>query len=248
MLRSLRRSRLSEDAAQRVYELVEDLRLQPGDRLPSERDLSRQLCIARTSLREGLRTLELMGVIRVKPGKGIFLTGDAAAPLDRLIHSWLSAHASRVKELVELREALEVQAASLAASRAEANDVAAMEHQIIAMRLARDAADPERYVTADTEFHDTIARASRNRLLRRSLASIAGETLTYRMATARLGAHALDRSLHDHEAIFGAIRAADPVSAAEAMRAHIVRFPLDFNLLDGQSAHPAKAQPGDRDG
>src|SRR5262245_43487559 len=227
------RRRLSDDAAEQIRRLIDEREIRPGERLPPERELARMLCVGRTSVREGLRTLDMMGLIEVVPGKGVFRKAGIAGPLDNVIRSWLSTHKGDLRDLVELREAVETQAASLAAQRAAPEDVAAMERALRVMRLATDDNDAERFVGADTAFHDAIARAGGNRLLRRALESIAREIGTFRMATARLGAAMLERSLADHEAVCRAIKAGDPVAARRAMRQHIVGTPMAFNVLDG---------------
>lgn len=232
MFLSGERRRLSDAAVDQIRRLIDERGLHPGDRIPPERELSRLLGIGRTSLREGLRTLEMSGLIETVPGKGIFLKESVAAPLDALIRSWLSLHQGTVRDLVELREAIETQAAYLAAQRASPHDLATMGEQVSAMRLATAAGDAERFVAADAAFHDAVARASGNHLLRRALTSMAREIRTFQTATARLGQSMLERSLADHEAIWMAIQEHSPVDARRSMRAHIVRTPREFRILE----------------
>lgn len=234
VLFATKRSRLSDHAAERIRLLIEEQGIAPGSRLPSERELSRQLGVGRTSVREGLRTLEMIGLIETVPSKGVYLREGTAGPLDKLITSWLSIHKGTVHDLIELREAVETQAACLAANRAAPPLIASMEQAVIAMRWAKDAEDAERFVDADTAFHDAVAEASGNALLRRALASIAREIVTFRMATALLGQTVLERSLADHERVLSAIKARDASAAGAAMREHIVRTPHDLHVADGR--------------
>jgi GntR family transcriptional repressor for pyruvate dehydrogenase complex len=228
----MRRTRLADDVVEQLRQRVAEQGLRPGDRLPSERELARQLGIGRTSLREGLRVLELIGFLEIRPGRGVYLKEGAAAPLGRLIRTWISSQRGTIQELIELREATETKAAALAAERASAADIATLAQVVEQLRAATEANDAAGFVQADTQFHDLIALASGNRLLRRALASIAEETVLYRTATAHLGHAALARSLADHEEIFRAIAAHNPPAAGLAMQQHIVRFPTDFQLLD----------------
>jgi GntR family transcriptional repressor for pyruvate dehydrogenase complex len=185
-----------------------------------------------------------MGVIEIRPGRGSFVTGDLESPLDSLISSWMSVHGGRLREVIELREAVETQAARLAAVRAPAGDVATMERAIATMRLATAVDDVEGYVEADTTFHDAVAQASGNRLLRRALNSIAREIRSYRLAVGRLlGRPALERSLADHEAIVRAIEARDALAAWHAMRQHIMAVPRDLKLIGGIADGPALGLP-----
>lgn len=216
------RGRLSDDAARHVRRLIDERGLRPGDRLPAERDLARQLGVGRTSLREGLRTLEILGMIDIVPGKGMFLKEGAAAPFDRVLRRWAAEQESSMTELIELREPVETQTARLAAERATDNDVAALERTIDGMRQAIDAGNVQSFVDADCAFHDAIARASGNTLLRRVLNSIERETLTFRFATASIGHWIQERTLAEHRAIWNSIRQRDSAAARRAMREHIL--------------------------
>jgi GntR family transcriptional regulator, transcriptional repressor for pyruvate dehydrogenase complex len=240
MLTVARRPRLIDEAAERIQQLINQQAIKPGSRLPSERDLATQLGLGRTSIREGLRTLEMVGLIETVPGKGIFLRESLGAPFKKLIQSWLSLHKGTVQELIELREAIETQAAYLTAMRAAPKDIHDMVRAVEVMRQATEVNNAEGFVEADNNFHDIIARTTGNSLLRRSLASIAHEIQTFRLATALIGPSMLARSLSDHEKILAAIKSRDPAAAQLAMREHIVRTPKDFKLF---SDEPDPATP-----
>jgi GntR family transcriptional repressor for pyruvate dehydrogenase complex len=228
----MRHLRLADDVAQQVQQLIEDLQIEPGGRLPPERELADQLGVARASIREGLRTLEMMGVIEILPGRGSFVTGNVSSPLDSLISSWFSVHRDWLRDVIELREAVEAQVARLAAVRATPDDIAAINRTVASMRLAAEANDPEAFVEADAAFHDAVAHASRNPLLRRALASVAREIYSYRVAVGRLyGRARLERDLTEHEAIARALEARDALAAWHAMRQHIVSVPRDLDVL-----------------
>ncbi len=216
------RSRLSDDAAEQVRRLIHEGGLRPGDRLPSERDLARQLGVARTSVREGLRSLEIAGFLEIVPGKGTFLRDGASVPFSNAIRSWLARHEGAIVELIELREAIESQAARLAAERSTPEDTVALGAALTLMREATITLEVDRFVEADRVFHDALAQATRNDLIRRALASIARETLSFRQATTSLGRWVMERTIAEHEAILRAIAARDATNAATAMRAHIL--------------------------
>lgn len=225
-----RRSRVADDAADRIRSLAEELGLRPGDRFPPERDLALRLGMGRTSIREGLRTLTMLGFVEVIPSKGVFLTADAAAPIARLVHDWLRTHRGSIRDLVELREALETQAAALAATRREPPDLDRMCRALDGMRDACQPDDSELFVRYDDAFHDAIAQAGRNPLLRKSLAAITTEVSTYKLTTARLGLRHRERAIADHEPVYAAIADGAAERARSAMRHHIVDTPNDFGL------------------
>lgn len=238
-----RRARISDDAAEQIRNRVADWGLKPGDRLPPERELAARLGVGRTSVREGLRTLELSGFVDVIPSKGVYLKEDAGGQLDRLVSSWLTADRGGALELIELRAALEGQTAALAATRATPVELATIERAVASMGAgaaaqadtgAGDGADDLAAFTAqDAAVHDAIARASRNGLLRRALGAIARETGAHAAATAALGHPARDRAVAEHGEIVAAIRARDAARAREAMERHVMRVAEDLGVGDG---------------
>lgn len=226
-----RRVRVSDDVADRILRLVDDRGLLPGDRLPAERDLAAQLGVARTSVREGLRALELIGLVEIRPSRGVFLKVGPGATLDLVIRSWIASHQGSVTELIELREALETQAAALAALRAGPLDIHAIERTLELQRAAMHSLDIELFVRGDNAFHDAVAVASGNGLLRHTLASIAHDIDIYKTTTARLGPAAREHAVTDHATIADAIRAGNENAARSAMRRHIVETPRDIGVL-----------------
>ncbi|MBA3414157.1 MAG: FadR family transcriptional regulator [Chloroflexia bacterium] len=242
MLVAGRRSRVSDDAAEQIRLLAEEMGLRPGDRILPERELAVRLGMGRTSVREGLRALEVVGYVEVVPSKGVFLKEGAAGPFDRLVRSWLSAHQGSLRELVELREALETQAAGLAAERATDDDRWAVRRAVARQREAEVDDDPDAFVAADNTFHDAIARATGNNLLRRALASIGREVEVYKLTTARLGPSARRWAMVDHERIATAIETGDADGARATMRSHIVETPLRIGVLG--EAPPISSERG----
>lgn len=231
MLSPVRRIRVSDDAAERILQLADQRGLLPGDRLPAERELASQLGVARTSVREGLRALELIGLVEIRPSRGVYLKVGPGATLDLVIRSWIASHQGSVADLIELREALETQSAALAAVRAGPLDVHAIERTLELQRAAMHAHDIDLFVRGDNAFHDAVALASRNGLLRQALASISGDIHVYKTTTARLGESARQHAVNDHGEIAEAIRTGDEAAARLAMRRHIVETPRDIGVL-----------------
>lgn len=143
----------SNPVAQRIQELLDERRIAPGGRLPSERDLATELGISRPSLREGMRRLVDLGVVETRQGSGTF-----RAPLD-------------IADLLDARERLEPYVAGLAASRRSDADLAALDELLIELRAA--VADPAAFAAADARIHETITAAAGSLALRVMLAALA---------------------------------------------------------------------------
>src|SRR6478609_7896904 len=122
----------------------------PGTRLPPERSLATSLGVGRSTLREAMAALDVLGIIDVRPGSGAYLTSDSAGLLPQAIKWSLMLGQPRTRDLVEVREYLEVVTAKLAASRASDGDIERLGACVVAMRDAGD--DVDAFVTADLAF------------------------------------------------------------------------------------------------
>ncbi len=124
---SLKAKRLSDSAVEEILGLIREGKLELGSKLPAERELITRLSVSRSSLREAIRMLEATGVLVVRPGRGTWIRDDYRRPARDGWLSWLPHHQKDVTELLEMREPLEVQAASLAADRGTTDQLAAVE-------------------------------------------------------------------------------------------------------------------------
>ncbi|MGQ9600684.1 MAG: FadR/GntR family transcriptional regulator [Anaerolineae bacterium] len=234
--------RVSDSAVEQIRRLIEEGELQPGDRLPGERDLIRSLGVSRPSVREALRVLEGMGLIQVNPGVGTFVSPLAAlSPTARRWDSWLKENPNEVWQLLEVAEVLDPQAAALAATRGTEEEVNAILASVEHMEKAIEANEIDGIIEADIDFHDAIARASHNKFLVEL-----NENLNVTMETRRggLSVPKLAReSLRTHRAVANAIQARDPHAARQAMFEHIKKAEvaiLSIELRD--SAQEIKTQ------
>ncbi len=198
---------------------IEAGRLRPGDRLPTERELARQLGVSRPSLRSGLRTLQAMGVVTSRRGAGTFIAGGpprlGTAPLQFLA----ALHGFSLDQIYETRRLLEVGAAGLAAQRASDEQVLRMEAEIDAMLGALE--DPQAFLRHDLDFHCAVAAGTGNPILAaviRTLTEIIWET-----GRVNRRAFGLRDSALTHRRIFQAIRERDPERARQEMTAHLDR-------------------------
>ncbi len=213
MLVSVARPRLSEEAVRQIRALIETGQFKPGERLPTERELSEQLGVSRGSVREALRTLEALGLIEVRPGRGTFVrsddwdnpSGDLVLPADVLV--------SDLEDLIEVRTMVETRACIIAARRATANDYQAMQAAIDEMRQAIAESNIARMVISDLAFHHAVVRATKNKLLAKLEAAIAHQLMDGRRLALSTNTDP-SRSANRHQKILDAIRAGDGEWAA----------------------------------
>jgi GntR family transcriptional regulator, transcriptional repressor for pyruvate dehydrogenase complex len=215
----VKRSSASADASRLIKEVVLSGKLQPGDRLPPERELAEMLGVSRPTVRESIRALVAMNILESRHGAGTFVasldTGQLLEPLQFV----LSRAEQVLGDLFETRLVIEPPIAALAATRASRKEAAAI------LRCAREAtqtADPPRQLLLelDVRLHSLIATASHNQLLARLHESISALAVESRSLTVELPGVAR-QTVHDHEAIAQAIADRDPDRAREAMRRHL---------------------------
>jgi GntR family transcriptional repressor for pyruvate dehydrogenase complex len=189
----IRTTRTFETAIEHLVDGIEQNRIQRGERLPSELELSRQLNISRPTLRQALRILERAGVLVTRRGSGggIFLAADLI-PLD-LIGSFVEIEENSVIDVLMGRRVLETAITHVAAEAATTSDYVDLGRTI--QLLTRSLGDRAMVLRADAMFHRTVARAGRNRTLQQAMNTLLRQ-LSPILDAYRPGA-ALDRTILD---------------------------------------------------
>jgi GntR family transcriptional repressor for pyruvate dehydrogenase complex len=214
-------------ARQKTYELVEERllalisggRLQPGDAMPAERELSQLYSVGRSSIREALRMLESKGVIR-SSGGGAFTVAEFGNTLDHSLGFLVSVDQADVGELFEIRRTIEGEAAALAAVRHVEADVGRMADEIAAMEAARMSV--QAFITADVRFHIALAQASRNRLLVHLTQAIRAQ-LQDALITCFHVDGLPEHAVATHRLILDAVTRREPEDARRRMHEHVTR-------------------------
>ena len=233
MLVPVARQKRSDVAVEQIKALIQSGELGPGDKLPTEREVSDQLNVSRTSVREALRALEALGIIEVRPGRGTFVRDSFAETLRGPGSIIIPPSLEEIEELVEVRTMFETRACVLAAQRALPEDIQAMQAAIDDMQRASSADDLAGLVLADTAFHRAIIGATRNSLLIRLEAALAHQLMhSRRMSLSTPGKPA--RSIRRHQLILEAIKARDGEWAASIMLDHIKSVKIEAEILKTQ--------------
>ena len=239
MRQQIRRVKLKDQVADMLLDMISSGDYGVGDRLPPERVLVEQLGVSRTVVREALNLLETRGLIRVEHGRGAIVSADDARVLHSDLGFLLRMQPSALWELMEMRKALEVEVAGLAAERATPEDTAIMRAVLDRMRENINA--PEGYVDADVEFHDLLLRSARNRVLLMMMEPIVDLLLASRRMTGSKEANA-KRALRAHEAILKKVEAKDVEGARIEMRKHMLITEQDMRATIGVGQGPQSAR------
>ncbi len=214
------RTTLGQAIAQQIEDMIVDHHLNPGDRLPSERDLTRLYGMSRTVVRDAVATLAERGLLHIMPGKGIFVRQNSTAATRDSLSLLLRREQASPHELMQARQLLEEQTAYLAAQNATPEDINALRESLAEMRRCHR--DPRRFVEADLSFHETLARAAGNRVLLSLLLSI-HDLLQQSMLGSVSDSDALERNVTEHERVFAAVTAHDALAARQAMHEHLTQ-------------------------
>jgi GntR family transcriptional regulator, transcriptional repressor for pyruvate dehydrogenase complex len=204
--------------AKRLLDLFTSGQIEPGTRLPPERQLSTTLGIGRSAVREALAALEILGIVDVRPGSGTYLRGSASELLPETLSWGLMLGAPRTVELIAVRSELEVMAARLATTRMTAADFNQLDRHLDAMR--ENVGTPTRFIEADLKFHLLIARVAGNQVLLdllQSIRSLLRVWVERGISTGDDAQHALD----EHTAVAVALRTGDPAAVEASMRDHM---------------------------
>ncbi|KLU63792.1 HTH-type transcriptional regulator LutR [Desulfosporosinus acididurans] len=214
--------RTYQEVLKQINNLIIEGKLSPGDRLMGEREMAGELGVSRTTLREALRTMELLGLVEIKPGGGTFIRD---VQLDYVINPLalaLSVEPTRLDELWEIRITLEAECARLAAERASEESLRWIAHALKDMQIEHH--DLDAYAKADMRFHYMVAQASQNTLMNRLLQTLVVHIFELIKRTGPLRfSHDIGglRTVREHVAIYEAISRHDSGEAQNLMRKHL---------------------------
>jgi GntR family transcriptional repressor for pyruvate dehydrogenase complex len=231
-LQPIRRTRIYAEVVDRILTLVKRGHLGAGDKLPSERHLAQQLNVSRSTLREAMTALEVLGIVEIRAGVGIFIGPNGAVASNSGVMDQVTQLIERVGplEILEVRALFEPGMARLAAQRRTNDDLLAMENAVRQMeeelRQGRDAWQP------DWGFHRAIAAATQNPLVEMVLDNLGQrmENPLWKLMRARnfeVDDHG-KRYAQDHRVILEVSAQGSGNSAFRAMHAHIRRIQADL--------------------
>jgi GntR family transcriptional regulator, transcriptional repressor for pyruvate dehydrogenase complex len=235
MIKRVTKLSISEEIARQIMDLIADGTLKPGQRLLSERELCGLFGASRSSLREALRCLSIVGVLNARVGEGTSVAEDGGKFLRKIMEWRLISENHDIENLLEVRIALEGVSAANSAINATQEDIEKARKLLAQMKGALK--DKKQFAILDLEFHITLANASGNAVLS-DLISVIRSQLARTLSRVLKLPNALPLSLKEHMAIFDAIERHDPEAARKAMQAHLdavlVRYAKALESGEGQ--------------
>lgn len=192
--------------------------LKPGQKLSSERELSREFGVGRPSLREALRALALLGALEIRQGEGVFVSELTPERLLEPLNFYLSLNDNSMEQLFEARIVIEAGMAGIAARKLDKDELRILERCV--EEGEPKLGDAQAFLELDVLFHQTIVRAARNPFLERVAVAMHSLTMTTRALTAALP-EIRQQAHRDHKAVFEALLYRDGDGASSAMASHL---------------------------
>jgi DNA-binding FadR family transcriptional regulator len=222
----------AEQVALRIVQDIVARGLSRGDPLPTEAEMLTLYTVSRSSLREGLRLLEVQGLVTIRPGpgSGTVVGGAEAGTLAGTLALYLRMGRVTPDQLLDAWEGVEPMLAGMAARNPDRTRV-----QALMAPFASGARSTDRALAAGLDFHDAVAELSGNPVLRLCLGAV-GVLVADQVRAGAPGFRLSDATVEAHEGIADAILAGDSAAAAAAMRAHLAQVRAELApVLPGQA-------------
>jgi GntR family transcriptional regulator, transcriptional repressor for pyruvate dehydrogenase complex len=237
------RTTLTASAFEQLITYVVSGDWKAGDRIPPERELCQQLGIARTSLREALKAMELIGMLESRVGDGTFVCPRSEFLSRPLLWAFTGTDRAELTDIMEAREFVERDLAGLAATRASEEEGEAIAASLRSMKAS--IARGESILEADMAFHLAIAEAAHNQVLKNAvqlLRNLIRQWIVLKLMIPDVPA----KVLKQHEKIFKAIRARDAVAARGAMWDHLEETAYLVKQVVAKKARPRRMPNSER--
>ncbi len=200
-----------------IQSLIIEGKLSPGTKLPSEKELAKELKVSRFSLREALRVAEAQGLIMIQQGKRPAVASPSASPVTHMMSLALKRSRENLFDLVTARSGLECKIVRVAAEKITEQELHSLEENVKLMEIPGRKLDY--YVDKDAEFHAIILKSTKSMVFEIMLSSVTQLLMESRKATIASGGP--ERANRMHRAIYEALAIHDPDLAEERMKQHM---------------------------
>jgi DNA-binding FadR family transcriptional regulator len=215
--------RISIQIVQQIQDAIRSGRLGPGDRLPPERELAERFGVSRVTVRDALRSLEVLGLVKIRVGAagGAFVTSPSAEIVGEGLTNLVLLSSLKPEEIAEARLVLELGSVALAATRATNDDIELLRTM---MREARKALEEGTYERSmSLHFHLSVAQISRNKAVALFTDSFRGPLSMHSIRMREPGPSSFSQTIQEHEAVVKAIEQRDAGEAQVRMAEHLMR-------------------------
>ena len=223
-LKPVQKILVSDGILDQIREMIQSSELSPGQRLPSETSLAKHLSVSRSSLREALNALVHLGYLQ-RQNRGVYVAPESQWRTNLTFHFLRSREDQAIAAMIEVRKIIETELCALAAKRAEAEDLKALEESLRQMKAQVD--DSNAFIHSDHHFHLCIAKAAQNSILSDFIEKIR-DLLRTNISLVIQKSDISRRSLDYHQRIYEAIKEGNAAQARKVMAAHIADIEKEF--------------------
>ena len=218
MFKQIKTNSLSEEVVEQIFKSIKNNELKPGDKLPSEMELTKIFNVSRGTIREAMKYLENFGFISINPGSGTFINKTGFDLFLKKTAAFMFMGTNELKDLMEIRKLLEVYGVGQAARNANAEDITLIEKEIIEMEL--NIRDERKFIEHDINFHMLINKCSKNMFLGKIVEPIRFFYLQQQINAIK-NPGVTKKSLNYHKKIWEAIKNKDVEEAKKEMSDHL---------------------------
>lgn len=218
---TIRKNTAPEMVVEQMLKKISSGEIAAGARLPSQRDLAQSFGVGRSSIREALNALAVMGYLDVQQGRGTFIARELPGSDLSMAKLKPALQAASLIDLIELRETLECRAAELAAERIETRHFSPLRQSLRDME--ESAEDYQRFLKADLKFHTALAEATGNRIFSEMLRFLLEKVVAHheKFKTSLLSPAYRSHSIDTFRQVLASLEREDGRGAAEGMREHL---------------------------
>jgi GntR family transcriptional regulator, transcriptional repressor for pyruvate dehydrogenase complex len=217
--------RLYEEIVDQIQQLISGGQLKPGDKMLSERELADRLQVSRVSVREAIRSLEMLGFMEIRQGEGTFVRDTNADDVIRPLALFLAVERGSLLDMFEVRRIFETATSALAAERATDEEAEQIGTLIEKMKDRIKHGDSDKAEEYDAGFHYAVAEATHNSLLIKLLRTVHEEWSKAVSAGSQQllldSANNGQKIIDQHTRVYQAIKAHDAATASQAMLEHV---------------------------
>ncbi len=222
MIKPIEKQRVADEIVEQLRSLILTGEYAPGSKLPPERELAKQLGVNRASLREALKKLEHLGLVRIRQGDGTrienFMETAGIELISHLIPLAAGARPEIIRDVLEFRQIFGCEVARLAAERSNPEDLERMRE--IAERTAKSGIGADAVLQLDFDFYVALAQAARNQVMALLINTVRNAVHSYAPLMVHLNGPA-EEVIAQQDALLKAMEARDPDAAAAAADSHL---------------------------
>ncbi len=215
----IKKIRLSDSVINAIEKKLAENNFKPGDKFYSENELSRQLQVSRSSVREAIRILEATGYVTVRQGRGIFITDFDSQNFEPFVN-WLKSNEQHILDHFDVRLIIEPKAAAFAAEKANTEDIRKMEEALAQFELHAESKNNTEIIKCDRNFHRWLAGSTKNSTLYVLMKSVTTSLPNGWISSLHTPGR-IEKTINEHRAILEAIKNGDKDRAEKAMARHL---------------------------